>query len=67
MNISFRFSVGETKYEFGKEDIILAIVFIIIIIGYLRGQLTIQEALTYMGVGTAGGFWGMVGGLASPK
>ncbi len=46
---------------------ILVIVIVILVIGYLRGQLTIQDFLSYLGVSGAGGLWGMLGGSASSK
>jgi len=58
---------GRVLPEFGKEDIIMVIVLFILAVGYVRGQLTIQEFLTYMGVSSAGGIWGMVSGLSSTK
>jgi hypothetical protein len=51
----------------GFEDIILLIVMAVLITGYARGQLTIQEFLTYLGVTGAGGLWGMLGGTSSSK
>jgi hypothetical protein len=51
----------------GVEDIILVIVMAVLIVGYARGQLTIQEFLTYLGVTGAGGLWGMLGGTSSSK
>jgi hypothetical protein len=53
--------------EFGKEDYLLLIVLLILTIGYLRGQLSIQEVLTYLGVTTTGGIWGLIGGSSSSK
>lgn len=51
----------------GFEDIILLIVIAVLITGYTRGQLTIQDFLTYLGVTGAGGLWGMLGGTSSSK
>jgi hypothetical protein len=53
--------------QLGFEDIILLIVMAVLIVGYARGQLTIQEFLTYLGVTGAGGLWGMLGGTSSSK
>lgn len=53
--------------KLGIEDLILAIVMIVLAVGYVRGQLTIQEFLTYLGVTGAGGLWGMLGGTSSSK
>lgn len=53
--------------KLGFEDIILLIVTAVLITGYLRSQLTIQEFLTYLGVTGAGGLWGMLGGTSSAK
>lgn len=53
--------------QFGVEDAILALVVIVLIVGYARGQLTIQDFLTYLGVTGAGGLWGMLGGTSSSK
>jgi hypothetical protein len=53
--------------EFGKEDYLLLIVLLILAIGYLRGQLSIQEVLAYLGVSTTGGVWGLIGGSSSSK
>jgi len=57
----------ETTVELGREDILLAIVLVILVIAYARGQLTIQEFLAYFGVTTTGGVWGLIGGLSSSK
>jgi hypothetical protein len=51
----------------GYEDLILALIVIVLIVGYARGQLTIQDFLTYLGVSGAGGLWGMLGGTLSSK
>jgi hypothetical protein len=53
--------------EFGKEDLLLLLVVAILLIGYARGQLSIQELLAYLGVSTTGGVWGLIGGAASSK
>jgi hypothetical protein len=53
--------------KLGFEDLILAMVMIVLVVGYVRGQLTIQEFLTYLGVTGAGGLWGMLGGTSSSK
>ena len=53
--------------EFGKEDIILAIIIGLLILAYAQGQLTIQEVLAYLGVTTSGGVWGLIGGASSTK
>jgi hypothetical protein len=53
--------------QLGVEDIVLVIVMAVLIVGYARGQLTIQEFLTYLGVTGAGGLWGMLGGTSSSK
>lgn len=53
--------------QLGVEDLIIAIVMIVLVVGYVRGQLTIQDFLTYLGVTGAGGLWGMLGGTSSSK
>ena len=53
--------------EFGKEDILALVIVAILLFGYARGQLTIQELLAYLGVSATGGVWGMLGGSASSK
>jgi hypothetical protein len=35
--------------QLGFEDLILAIVMIVLVVGYARGQLTIQDFLAYLG------------------
>jgi hypothetical protein len=53
--------------EFGKEDLLLLLIIVILLAGYIRGQLTIQELLAYLGVSTTGGVWGLIGGVSSSK
>jgi hypothetical protein len=53
--------------EFGKEDAIIVIVLVLLTVGYLRGQLTIQDFLSYLGITGAGGLWRMIGGTSSSK
>jgi len=53
--------------EFGKEDVVLAIIIGLILLGVALGQLTIKDALAYFGVSAAGGVWGLIGGHSSSK
>ncbi len=53
--------------QLGSEDLVLGVIILVLIIGYVRGQLTIQDLLAYLGVSGAGGLWGMLGGSASSK
>lgn len=40
------------------EDVIIAIILFLIIFAYAKGDLTVKEALAYLGVSAGGGFWG---------
>jgi len=60
-------SDGTRTVEFGKEDLLLALVIAILLIGWANGQLTIQQVLAYLGVSTTGGVWGLIGGASSDK
>jgi hypothetical protein len=48
------------KIQLGVEDVILGMALLVLTVGYLRGQLTIQDFLSYLGVSGAGGLWGML-------
>jgi len=58
---------GKRKVEPGWEDLIVLVVIVLVVIGYAKGQLTIQDVLSYIGVSGAGGIWGMLGGSSSSK
>jgi hypothetical protein len=60
-------SDGTKTVEFGKEDLILALIIAILLIGWATGQITIQQLLAYLGVSTTGGVWGLIGGASSDK
>ena len=60
-------SEGGKTVELGKEDIILALIIAILLIGWGTGQLNIQQLLAYLGVTTTGGVWGLIGGASSDK
>jgi hypothetical protein len=49
----------------GWEDIVLALALAIIIISWLRGQYTPDQALAYLGFTTSGGIWGYMSGKES--
>lgn len=53
------------KIKLSWEDVILALILIIIIAGLITKELSIAEALAYLGVTTSGGVWGYVSGSKS--
>ncbi len=55
------------KINLSWEDVILALILIIIVAGLITKELTIAEALAYLGVTTSGGVWGYVSGSKSSK
>ncbi len=57
----------KTKIKLSWEDAIIALILIIIITGLITKELSIAEALTYLGVTGSGGVWGFVSGNRSSK
>jgi hypothetical protein len=58
-------SEASRTVEFGKEDIVFALIVGILVAGWVTGQLTIEQLLAYLGVSTTGGVWGLIGGFSS--
>jgi hypothetical protein len=55
----------ETSVKLGFEDLLVAMVIIIVLVAWAAGQLTIQQVLSYLGVSTTGGVWGLLSGKSS--
>ncbi len=60
---------GETKRKVtvGKEDWILLLVVVLILVGLYLDKLNFEQALAYIGVSTSGGVWGLLSGNATEK
>ena len=61
---------GETQrmkrqLKLSWEDLILALALAIIIVSWLKGIFTSEQALSYLGFTSAGGMWGYVSGSKS--
>jgi hypothetical protein len=55
----------DTSVKLGFEDLLVAMVIIIVLAAWAAGQLTIQQVLSYLGVSTTGGVWGLLSGKSS--
>ncbi len=56
---------GTKSVKPGYEDLLLVLIVAILLVGWGTKQLTIEQVLTYLGAGTTGGVWGLIGGSAS--
>lgn len=52
------------KIRLGVEDLLPAVILLLLVVGYVRQELTFKEMLGYIGLTTGGGLWGLVSGKA---
>lgn len=57
-----RVAKPKRKIKLGWEDLILGLALIIIVTGWLKKELNIDQVLAYLGFGASGGIWGFISG-----
>ena len=60
-------TVQTKRVAFGREDLFLAFIVILLLAGFVAGKITFEQTLAYFGVTTSGGVWGLISGNASEK
>jgi hypothetical protein len=60
-------TVQAKRVAFGREDLFLAFIVILLLAGFVAGKITFEQTLAYFGVTTSGGVWGLISGNASEK
>ena len=50
------------KIRLGVEDLLPLVIPLLLLLGYMREELTFKEMLAYLGLSTGGGLWGLISG-----